>query len=749
MRTHRLGDARRKLTLNSSILICLLSLLSSLGLDEHLPLTSLHLVSVVGGAISSEADAHPLLSAGARPCQRCHAEISAQWSRSAHRHASLNNPYYAPPAQELAMKRGLSGEEGVLFCARCHDPALVDLDAQRVITFEVDERLSEDRDPARAGVGCLLCHSIREAPDSRGNGLYQLNLTSWSQRGAAHRERFAPATLRTPTLCATCHKASLSAAFTGDRWHRGQDDADQWSQSGWADVDPIRPLSEMASRATCQGCHMPRVRATLREDAADAQGYVRSHAFYGANATLASYRGDQHHVDGTARFVRQSVALWMTQGPVSQADDAITVDLIIYNQGAGHRIPAGVNDTNEVWLAVEAWDDAGLLIASSGSLSDLNEPPLHISSLQSLSSVPSSPPLTSAALPANTHTFRAQAVDQTGAPLARRDVTAQRSVIFDSSLHPFEPRVVRVTLPAQAALVRSRVMLRQHDARYLDYACGSLSHIERTRCRRQPTLTLANTTRSITELSARSHSWSGATWGDSISQDHSMESSAQLPTPKRDVWPLALIYPLALSSAGVEQVRRADELWRDLPRDLQLSPRGLLVKMLIASALGQTDEVSRLAQRLESPIYRLSPRDLPARHWVEASSALSAFRTAQAITPLQTIWTLNPRHRSTARSLAAAWGALGEPKRSLYYAQELIRLDVESAEGWRLRSIAERALGRPVAERKRSEARWLTYRVDYARRDELRRAWQERAALDGEVPPLLDDLPHYDLRSTQ
>ena len=54
------------------------------------------------------------------------AEIAAQWAQSAHRFASLNNPYYTASLEQLRRERGAAAAR---FCAGCHDPLLLVDDA--------------------------------------------------------------------------------------------------------------------------------------------------------------------------------------------------------------------------------------------------------------------------------------------------------------------------------------------------------------------------------------------------------------------------------------------------------------------------------------------------------------------------------------------------------------------------------------------------------------------------------------------
>ncbi len=43
-----------------------------------------------------------LVAAAAASCATCHPDVAAQWSQSAHRFASFNNPYYAVSARQFA-----------------------------------------------------------------------------------------------------------------------------------------------------------------------------------------------------------------------------------------------------------------------------------------------------------------------------------------------------------------------------------------------------------------------------------------------------------------------------------------------------------------------------------------------------------------------------------------------------------------------------------------------------------------------
>ena len=122
---------------------------------------------------------------------------------------------------------------------------------------------------------------------------------------------------------------------------------------------------------------------------------------------------------------------------------------------------------------------------------------------------------------------------------------------------------------------------------------------------------------------------------------------------------------------------------------------------------------------------------------------MNAFRTKYAIHPLRLLRRLAPSHRAVARALSTAWGVLAEPQRSLAVAQSLLKLDPESAEGWRLSLLALRALKAPQKMQKKAEDHWLTYRFDDERHAMLRRAWQTSSTQ--RATHLLSTIPHYKL----
>jgi hypothetical protein len=361
---------------------------------------------------SATASAEPTI-VGSLPveadCKRCHADIWAQWSASAHRRSSFDNPYYRVSVEAFRRERGRPASR---FCAGCHEPVLFS-------TGAIDRAVDPASPAAGAGVGCLVCHSI-DAVDGSGNG-------AWHARVRTEVHGARAAILTEARLCAGCHKVGLRPDVTHDRWIRGQDDWDAWLASS-ASGNGAGAVFRAEPGARCQDCHMPLEPAA--HDAAAKNGRVRSHRFLGANAALAHLRGDADTEARVRAFLAGAVAVEV----LVDGGEAIVT---LANRRVGHRFPGGTNDSNDVWLEVTAYDAAGHAIGSDV-----------------------------------THKVRAQPVDGDGEPLRLRDPHHMRGVAFDTSVGPGDPQAVRYALPAATAKVVARLLYRKFEHAYSAAACG-------------------------------------------------------------------------------------------------------------------------------------------------------------------------------------------------------------------------------------------------------------------------------------
>jgi tetratricopeptide (TPR) repeat protein len=606
---------------------------------------------------------------GALDCARCHADAAAQWAASAHRYSSFNNPYYAVAVDEFRRERGARASR---FCGDCHDPLLT-VDG----TMEREGRALDPATPAaQAGIVCLVCHSIHEPPDARGNGGFRATLDAIPRGTGEHAARLRAPTLGTARLCGGCHKVGLTEEVTGFHWQRGQDDYDAWNDSAISGHGPGAPRRPDAARR-CQDCHMPFEPAVLGDLAAHAspggggEAVIRSHRFLGANSALAHLRGDGEHERRTAGFLRGAVTLDVQAGARGEAD------IVVRNRRVGHRFPGGTSDSNEVWLEVTALDGAGRVLAESGA------------------------PDGRGLVGEEAHRFRAQPVDAEGRPVARRDVQHIRGVAFDTSLSPADPQCVRYRLPAGTARVRARLRYRKFEPPYLERACARLPDAQaRARCLAAPIVEVAEAEAAV--------------------RDGRVESDGGDPYERQLDHGLALADALAdRASLALGPLRLAASLRPDRP-----APQLGLAR--VALTLGQTDEAIAILDRLDG---RTAGPPLDASLWLRAQALHHAYRDGPALVAVEALAARMDGDRNVLGLLARLRGLAGDARGALDAAERALAVDPEHEEALFQRMLAERELGRD--DDAATEA-WLRHRRDVEEDLALRRRY-------GRLRPALAD----------
>ena len=246
---------------------------------------------------------------GSDKCGRCHGDITAQWSESAHRFASFNNPWYR---RSIEYMQGVVGTEPSKWCAGCHDHAVL-------FSGLMDRPLAEivDRPSASAGLGCVSCHAITRVKDTMGNAGFVIEYPAMHDLAASedpllrtlhdlvihldpapHREAFLKPlhTGDSSAFCSTCHKVHLDRPVNDYRWLRGFNSYDNWQASG-VSGEGARSFYYPEAPQTCADCHMPPVAG---EDPAARNGLLRSHRFAAANTALPTHFG----LDGQLQAVR-------------------------------------------------------------------------------------------------------------------------------------------------------------------------------------------------------------------------------------------------------------------------------------------------------------------------------------------------------------------------------------------------------------------------------------------------------------
>jgi Flp pilus assembly protein TadD len=245
-------------------------------------------------------------------CERCHKDIYRQWYGSAHHFSSFNNQWYR---KSIEYMQEVAGVRSSKWCAGCHDPALLFSGM-----FDTPIKQIVDRPEARAGLSCLMCHSIVQVKSTMGQGDYVLEYPRLHELAASespiirtlhdfvvrlnpepHRRTFLKPFMREQTadFCSTCHKVHLDVPVNSYRWVRGFNEYDNWQASG-VSGEGARSFYYPDHPQKCMDCHMPRVPS--KDDGNDA-GYVHSHRFPGANTALPAVNEDAAQLDISQKFL--------------------------------------------------------------------------------------------------------------------------------------------------------------------------------------------------------------------------------------------------------------------------------------------------------------------------------------------------------------------------------------------------------------------------------------------------------------
>ena len=248
-----------------------------------------------------------------KACERCHADIYKQWESSAHHFSSFNNQWYR---KSIEYMQDVAGVQSSKWCAGCHDPALLFSGK-----FDTPIRQIENTPEAKAGLSCLMCHSIVEVKSTMGQGDFVLEYPKLHKLAASenpvvralhdfvvrlnpepHRRTFLKPFMKTQTaeFCSTCHKVHLDIPVNRYRWVRGLNEYDNWQASG-VSGQGARSFYYPANSMQCADCHMPQLHSN---DAGNIGGYVHSHRFPGANTALPTANQDAVQLELSKKFLQ-------------------------------------------------------------------------------------------------------------------------------------------------------------------------------------------------------------------------------------------------------------------------------------------------------------------------------------------------------------------------------------------------------------------------------------------------------------
>ncbi len=389
----------------------------------------------------------------------CHPDIYEQWNESMHHFSSFNNPYYSKSIEVL---RNSSNPAAVRWCASCHDPL-------PLLTGKMQGNL-EDFDPkhpaSQAGITCLSCHAVQEQPHSKGNGRYAIEeVAAFNKPGSLmdtllhqellkanpgpHIKSMINPMMSTSAFCLSCHKVSIPPAVNQYRWKRGQNQFDSWQRSG-VSGNNIRAFYFPDRTKNCISCHMPEVPST---DKGNRNGKVKSHRFAAANTAVPFLNQHQNQLAAVESYLKDNIVeldiVRMTVNddtlspeaplPPLAAHDRVDMTVVINNRKAGHRLPAGTNDTNEWWVQATAENEKGEVVLVSGQLDGLGR------------------------VDSTAHFFRTLLIDRSGHIIDKRNVNDAYATVYNNTINPGTARLVRFrfSVPAGANIHAIEVLLKQ------------------------------------------------------------------------------------------------------------------------------------------------------------------------------------------------------------------------------------------------------------------------------------------------
>jgi len=339
-------------------------------------------------------------------CLRCHADAHEQWSVSAHKFSSFNNPAYAfsvRETREVVYERD-GNMDAARFCAACHDVVPLASGA-----FD-DPNFDEFSAQAQAGLTCTVCHAITEVHRPVGNGAFTLEapehypfarsenaLLSWisdqlvKSNPSFHKQTFLKPVHKTVDFCGACHKVHIPEELTKYRWLRGQNHRDAFLLSGVSGIGVTSFYYPPEAATNCNGCHMPAI-ASNDFGARDIDGTgvtsIHDHVFRGANTgithlmDLPKWATERHRefLEGAVRLdifaLREAAKIdGELIGPIRPALPALEpgkeylVEVVIRTVTMGHTFTQGTAGSNQVWVEAEARTD-GRVIGASGKLDE-------------------------------------------------------------------------------------------------------------------------------------------------------------------------------------------------------------------------------------------------------------------------------------------------------------------------------------------------------------------------------------------
>lgn len=287
-------------------------------------------------------------------CAQCHAITHEQWQGTMHYNA-YEDPFYQ---QEFMAASSDTGGIVDIFCSRCHTPI-------GVVSGEIPptdgSQLSEI---ARHGVQCDFCHVIS---DSNGTGnapfVASPGNIKWGpfndSKSAYHESEYLELYTRSE-YCGMCHEVihPLNGLVIDDTYT-------VWKGGAYAE-----------EKVGCQDCHMTRGITKFEANSGRAgsgakkREHISTHDIVGGNAFVTEILGENKYSQMAVERLEKAATLTIDAPEIAQRGNNVSVNISITNSGAGHKIPTGVSEIRQMWLAVTVTDRNGKEVYKTGEVSD-------------------------------------------------------------------------------------------------------------------------------------------------------------------------------------------------------------------------------------------------------------------------------------------------------------------------------------------------------------------------------------------
>lgn len=432
-----------------------------------------------------------------RYCLQCHADVHEQWSHSAHRLSSFNNPAYLFSVLETrkAMHARDGNVRGSRFCAGCHDLVPFFSGAFDDPKFDDPSYDLASDSMAQAGITCSGCHAITSIDSTRGNADYTIEeplqypfafsenrVLQWVNRQLVkskpefHKKTFLKPLHKTAEFCGACHKVHLPEELNGYKWLRGQNHYDPFLLSGVSGHGVQSFYYPPKAKENCNVCHMNLV-PSQDFGAKDFDGSgvtkVHDHMFPSANTAVPYLLGHPASVtEAHARFnegVMRVDIFGLKEGgtidgeltaplrprvPALAPGGTYLLETVIRTVKMGHLFTQGTADSNEVWVDVKVTSGGRVLGRSGGrNPADGEVDPWS-------------------------HFVNAYVIDREGKRIDRRNAQDIFVALYNHQIPPGAADVVHYQLdvPSDArepVTVEVNLRYRKFDARYMRYFQGA------------------------------------------------------------------------------------------------------------------------------------------------------------------------------------------------------------------------------------------------------------------------------------